>query len=408
MMLSPVYLGLIAIAADVVFTGLLSVWMRPHIDKNRNGQIDASEVTRISDAPHDVIPVGKSLFDITTVPLITVLLNAWQFAFCYGLMAILTCNLLLPADSPISWIAAVWITFLSLIFMCAFCNNGVHVATAHMAHFVYYLCGFIPMAMFKANPPESDVWILALVIVARLALFVGMKYYVWPKYPVFYKLNPLFTRDPQDGRLIPFSTPEMVEADPELKATLHRTVNFKKAELGNLTSLHVPFPTYEILNMNVSSWFAGGAVVAWIVSCVVTKAAIGGGNVSDAVVFGSVAAVSVVVVGVFVWWVPMKPEVSKWITLTHYYPRTTATLCFIAGAVLVSTQLVVARKGDGAALGVVIVAHAFHLIGMGLYAFAYAAVVRYFGFAASFKRLFSFVGGHGGVFIVTAGSRPYV
>ncbi|KAI9329603.1 hypothetical protein BDR26DRAFT_922807 [Obelidium mucronatum] len=407
-MLSPVYLGLIAIAADLVLTGLLSAWMRPHVDKNRNGQIDASEVTRISDAPHDVVPIAKSLFDMTTVPLVTVLLNSWQFAFCYGLMAVLTCNLLLPTDSPLSWIAAVWITFLSLIFMCAFCNNGIHVATTHKTHFVYYLCGFIPMAMFKSNPPASDVWILVVVIIARLLLFVGMKYYVWPKYPIFYRLDPLFKRDLNNGTLIPFSTPESVEADPELAATLERTMSFKKKELKNLVDLHIPFPTYEILNINVSSWFTGGAVVAWIVSCVVTKAIGGDGNVSDAVVFGSVAAVSAVVVGVFVWWVPMKSEVSKWISLTHYYPRTTATLCFIAGAVLVSTQLVVARKGDGAALGVVIVAHAFHLIGMGLYAFAYAAVVRYFGFAASFKRLFSFVGGHGGVFIGTAGKRAYV
>ncbi|KAJ3026040.1 UNVERIFIED_CONTAM: hypothetical protein HDU68_006312 [Siphonaria sp. JEL0065] len=404
-MLSPVYIGIIAIASDVVFTTVLSIWMRPHVDKNRDGAIEFDEVTRISDAPHDVVPVGQSLFDIATVPLITVLLNAWEFAFAYGLMAVLTCNLLLPATSDLSWIAAVWITFLSLIFMCAFCNNGIHVATSHMVHFVYYLCGFIPMAIFKANPPKQDIWILVAVIVARLAIFVAMKLYVWPKYPPFYKLDPMFTRDPKDGSLIPFSTPEMVASDPALAQRFNEISNLKRSRWNDWTDIHIPFPTYEILNMNVSSWFTGGAVVSWIVYGVVVKAI---GNVSDVVLFGIVAGVAIVFVAVFVWWIPRKSEVSKWITLTHYYPRTTATLCFFAGAALLSTQLVVAGEGDGAALVVVIIAHVFHFIGMGLYAFAYAAVVRYFGFAKSFKRLFSFVGGHGGLIIAKQGGRVFV
>ncbi|KAI9335086.1 hypothetical protein BDR26DRAFT_866171 [Obelidium mucronatum] len=139
---------------------------------------------------------------------------------------------------------------------------------------------------------------------------------------------------------------------------------------------------YEILTIHVSSWFASGAVVSWIVYGVLSKAI---GGVSDGLFFGIVGAVSVAYVGVFVWWAPLWLEVSKWITLTHYYPRGTAVFCFFMGVGIMSTQLIVSRDGNGAALAIVVFAHLFHVIGLGLYGFACAAIVRV---SKSFKSLF--------------------
>ncbi|KAJ3227390.1 hypothetical protein HDU81_006735 [Chytriomyces hyalinus] len=395
--------AVIVIAADAVLSAFFALIMRPIVDKDRNGTITVAEAESerlaSSQRPSAVVSVGTSLYDFGVVPLITVLLNSWAFAAAYGLVAVLTCNVLLPSvGMPTAefagwdWIITVYLSFASLLFMCAFCNNGIHMATSHAVHFVYYACGFVPMGLYVRLPAG---WIVAVVVVARLALFVGVKMFVWPNFPQFYELDPIFKRSPDpDAHLIVFSTPETVQQNPQLRKTLD-TISL---ELVKTT--HIPFPIYEIININVASYFTWGAVLGWAVVFTVLRATQGQNRAGElGLVLGVTAAVTagVGVLAVFVF--PSSTERSKWKTLESYYPRTSALLALFIGAGLVSTHLVT-KWGDFNAsipLGVFIVTLGLHVVALFLYVFWYAAVVRYFGFGASLRRMFPVKAGNGGV-----------
>ncbi|KAJ3070964.1 hypothetical protein HDU99_002536 [Rhizoclosmatium hyalinum] len=83
--------------------------------------------------------------------------------------------------------------------------------------------------------------------------------------------------------------------------------------------------------------------------------------------------------------------------------RVSATIAFFIGAGLVSFSMRRGESDNDADLGIML---AFHVISLGLYFFGYVAVVRYFGFGKSFKRLFSLIPGHGGVVIEKTAGRP--
>ncbi|KAJ3388266.1 hypothetical protein HDU80_011754 [Chytriomyces hyalinus] len=398
--------ALVVVVIDAVISTIFAIVMRSAVDTDRNGTIsvEEAEAERLesSQRPSAVVAVGTSLYDFGTIPLITVLLNSWAFAAAYGLVAVLTCNALLPSIGSSNvpgfagwdWIITLYLSFASLLFMCAFCNNGIHMATSHAVHFVYYACGFAPMALYVRLPAG---WIVALVVATRLGMFVGIKMFVWPNFPQFYELDPIFKRssDP-DAHLIVFSTPETVRQDPELRKTLD-TVSIEV-----VTTLHIPFPIYEIININIASYFTWGAVLGWAVVLTALRVTQSQTRTVDVgLALGVTAAVTagVGVLAVFVF--PSLPERSKWKTLERYYPRVSALFALFVGAGLVSTHLATKWGGFSASIpvGVFVVTHGLHVVALFLYVFGYAAVVRYFGWGASLRRMFPVKAGNGGVFM---------
>ena len=93
----------------------------------------------------------------------------------------------------IGWLLVVWVVFLTDLFMCAFSMNGIHICTSHEVHFVYYGCGFIPVALYWRMPPHG--WIVPFYIICRLAIHTCFKNYVWPKYPSPFEIVPLYVWD---------------------------------------------------------------------------------------------------------------------------------------------------------------------------------------------------------------------
>ncbi|KAI8892539.1 hypothetical protein BC833DRAFT_611390 [Globomyces pollinis-pini] len=362
---------------DIILSIPLAYFTRKMIDKNSNGQVDPNELHRVfgdENTNFQAIDVatGNSIYEIATIPLITVLLNSWSFATAYGFIAVLTCNLLLPdrVSDQYGWLITLWVVFYSLVFMCAFANNGIHVATSHAVHFIYYGVGFIPLGLYARNP---EFWLVIIMVVWRLTVFMGIKFYAWPKYPDFYRTTPLYTRS--DVGLVLFSIPGQLEQQEDVLQRL------KKPTWKDFQNILIPFPVYEILNIHVATMFTIGGLIAWPISKILFNLS----TFQDEYILLIAVSASLVFGVVFVYLAPPLYEVHKYKTLTNYYPKIMALLAIFVGSMTISSSILYMRSTSRTVV-LIFLTHAFHFISLGMYFFSYFAVGRYFGWIKGLKR----------------------
>lgn len=354
------HVALIAIGVDFVVTIVSGLLARPHVDKDGDGKITVNELPKISENLGNVVPKGGSLYDVGVMSPIQVLIESFAFAATYGAITVLACNYVFVDHIPdrFGWIITLWLSFLSMAFMCAFSANGIHVCTGHDVHFVYYGCGYLPMSLYLRLP---DRWVVAVVILARLILHTGFKHIVWPKYPMFYDIVPLYSNE--SGEVKPFCTPE----DRTTKIT----------SLGQTLSntFLIPFPMYEILHVHVGSALCFGGIIG-----VICVAIFGDNNSSNTVMFALI--ISLVVSFLYIA-IPGGYFPQKWDVIQRYYPRPLAVLSFVAGAGCVAANSgqnkAVWRHSGKMQVLVGVVGHGSHFFGALLFLMSYIAAAKHFG-----------------------------
>jgi hypothetical protein len=238
--------ALIYLAIEVGINTVFAVIARPKNNvKGPDGEMHVKFLPRFVDNSHNRPKDFAGLFDMGLVPVPLVLIESFLYATCYGAITVVSCNWAFSqsVNHSYGWLITSFLCMCSLIFMCAFSENCIHVYTSHLVHFIYYGFGFIALALYWELPAA---WIVVLVVIGRLAIHTAVKYYVWPNYPDFFTIVPLYKRD-ENLNIIQFSTPS-----PDLK----------KVE-GMIFSC-VPITVYEILHGSFASYMTYGGFIAVI------------------------------------------------------------------------------------------------------------------------------------------------
>ncbi|CAE7927467.1 unnamed protein product [Symbiodinium sp. KB8] len=172
---------------DVVVCALFAVILRPCVDKDGNNRIGLNELPQWAVSLGPVVD-GGGFYNLGTLTLLQTLLEAFAFSATYGLITVLTCNVLfIRLDETLGSILTVYTVFQAMQFQCTYSTNGVHVATGHIVHFVYYACGFLPLYFYRRS---MATWLVAALVAVRLVAHTALKFYVWPKYPSFSQIYP--------------------------------------------------------------------------------------------------------------------------------------------------------------------------------------------------------------------------
>ena len=348
-------------ASDVVITVGCAWLSRRAVDRDGDGKISHNELPELSSfLPESIVTRNARLYEFTLLTVPQVLTEAFLFSFGYGVITVLACNWLLVGrvDDRVGWLIATWLVFVACVFMCAFSTNGVHVATGHIVHFVYYACGFAALALYWRPPPDF-AWLMPLYILLRLGLHTVVKYVVWPGYPQVHAIFPLYAQQAGETTWAVVSRPEDKPAEAP------------KA----LFSLAIPFPTFEILNVNVTSSLAIGAIVG---CCVVA-----GAGSSPVALLAAASGSAVLVPALYSLpfaWMPLKRS-----SLSRFWPRLSGAAFAAAGAAMVvvnsteDTTRSFPTEWGGAGVAALVVGHVSHVAGAGLFAFSYVAGSKHFG-----------------------------
>ena len=369
------HVAAIWMAADVVVT-LGCAWLsRRAVDRDGDGKISHNELPNLSSFLSDrdgdgkishngIVTRGARLYDFTLLTVAQVLVEAFLFSFGYGVITVLTCNWLLVGrvDDRVGWLIATWLVFVTCVFMCAFSTNGIHVATNHVIHFVYYGCGFAALALYW-RPPDFP-WLMPVYILLRLGLHTAVKYVVWPGYPSLPAIFPLYAQQAGEPTWAVVSRPDDKPA---------------QAPKG-LLRLAVPFPCFECLNTHVTSSLAIGAVVG---CCIVASAGATGGGSSPAILLAAACGSAVLTATLYSLpcaWMPLKRS-----SLSRFWPRLSGGAFAAAGAAMVvvnsteGTAASLPAVWGGAGVAALVVGHVSHVAGAGLFAYSYVAGAKHFG-----------------------------
>ncbi|CAE7339280.1 unnamed protein product [Symbiodinium sp. CCMP2456] len=351
---------IVAITAgiDVVVCALFSVIFRPCVDKDGNNRIGLNELPQWAVSLGPVVD-GGGFYNLGTLTLLQTLLEAFAFSATYGLITVLTCNVLfIRLDKTLGSILTVYTVFQAMQFQCTYSTNGVHVATSHIIHFVYYACGFLPLYFYRRS---MAAWLVTALVAVRLIAHTALKFYVWPKYPSFHQIFPLFER--VNGELKQWCT---VETYPEKSKSL---------PLMQLLSLCIPFPVYEMLNMHITSCMCFGGIISLL--CMVALPEGSDTSRSLAITVGASSLAALLYMFLPCGWVP-----GKLATLSRFFPRTLAVLGFAAGAGLVTLNLTPEFRAttDNMAAVIIVTGHSLHAFGLFLFLWSWFAARRHLSY----------------------------
>jgi len=376
------------LVVDIVVTVGTAFFARRYFDKNGNGTTDNDELPKLS--ANIKAPVGEDagLYDFILASVGPFNLEAFMYATAYGGITVLTCNKVFPGlsslRSEVGWLLTIYAVFFSDLFLCAFSTNAVHVVTSHMTHFVYYGCGFIPVALY-AGPPLPNAWLVPLYIILRLGIHTCFKFYTRPNYPSAWNIVPMYKLSKETGQWEVGSQPGDADDRPAPLCEFF----WKWA---------VPFPAFEMLNVLWASHLTMGGVIAAIASSVMASQELDQHHAIWVSLLGALGF-SVPYVNSRLTHVQLRMR-----GLSHFWPRSGAVLCAVVGAGMVAVPWShdpghpeAADLSETAAIALLLVEHGAHAVGLGLFAWSFFATAKHIGFGRACLRLSIFS---------SAGQRP--
>eukprot|EP00873_Tetraselmis_striata_P014241 jgi/Tetstr1/434505/TSEL_023597.t1 len=316
--------ALIWIGADLALWVVLALLLRPKVDKDGDGKISGDELPQFTaDAIHPVD--GGGLYADTVVTILQTGIEAMAFSAAYGALAVFLCNHVLVGrvHDTVGWLITVWMVFFVCCFMCAFSCNRIHVVTSHVIHFVYYGFAFLPVGLYWRLPAW---WLVLAVVIYRLSIHTAVKYYVYPGYPSYQRIVPLYRARNSGGGYELAGRPET--ADEDYKDGI------------SPTAMCLVYPVYEVVNLHVTSKMGYGILIG---CAALWTAGDAGGS---------------------------PPETCLWIAMGA------------AGAAMSVLNMREDHFRNGAAelaIGAVIIAHLVHVLGASLLVLSYLAVWHNFG-----------------------------
>lgn len=254
----------VALALVGSLGAFVAIRTRPRIDVNRDGTVNPSEVPiRVQNNFKAVVLDRPTLYDLAIGGnFYRTALESFLHAFCYGCQVVFLCNgTMVHMDRRYSYILTATMVFKACMFMCMYSNNGAHIVTAHVIHFVYYGCAFLSLFFYWWTPElDSGGWLVGIYALAILLTYTAGRYYGLPNYPSSEQIIRLYKLDVTTGEWKLASTPQLLSGDCETEVRPPRS----EYSIWSLT-----LPAFEIFNAHASSSFAWGVLSAVLVNATI-------------------------------------------------------------------------------------------------------------------------------------------
>jgi len=305
-----------------------------------------------------------NLYDFCILPLGHVLLESFSFSFTYGAIATLGVSFLFSQyfSAAYGWIFVINISFFVLCFQCAFATNGVHVMTSHEVHVIYYFSGLLSVFLYDDLPA---FYLVLSAIVVKLTTWYKLKQHVWPNYPFFPKVAPMFqkTDEPQEND-IPWKlwmTPCIHNKFTEDEINLfNNKVLLGKGYWYALTRLGVPIINYEAMNMMITSVCFFGGWVGFIVRTVYEPHRYDSTDDFTAIYIAVASSFTISLIFVLLNSYHHLLD-SRMFFYPKFYPRTSVVLSFTLGSLFIAANDEKMLEAEKWATELVIIAHAAHI-----------------------------------------------
>ena len=253
---------LIAIAVVGSLGALVAIKTRAAVDRNHDGIVNPEEVPiRVQNNFKPVIVQSPGLYDLTIASLYRTIVESFLHAFCYGCQTVFLCNIIMgptimDMDERYSYLFTTTMVFMACMFMCMYSNNGVHILTKHVIHFVYYSCAFLSLFFLWTVPDPSGL--VAVYALSILLTYTAGRYYGLPNYPSMQQIVRLYKYDNATGEeeWILGSTPQLLSGD------IGTEVEPLRSEYAQWA---ITCPTFEVFNRLMSSSFTIGVTSAVVV-----------------------------------------------------------------------------------------------------------------------------------------------
>jgi len=340
-----------------------SYGVRRHFDKNKNGKIDPDEVPFLQITQDMPVKLNSPDYnDLSILSLIRTFVEAMLHSFCYGCLTVFSMNFMMSSvDRRYAYLVTCLMINMMCMFMCKYATNGIHVATSHEVHFLYYGFGYIALVFFWRKPERE--YLIAVAVLFLHTIYIVGRCYSLPRYPSFYKIFRLYNLCESEWKLVPIArlggtendNEEMnnfedervdpaVTARPNPREYSKWALVFPAYEIMDPRDYNkwaVVFPVYEIMNTHISSSVSIGILSGWATSMIVQRTGIFNvlevSNVSLGISV-AIAALVVLTVQSIGLYGPVENKMHSKV-LANFRPKTVATLVAMLGATTVVIQL---------------------------------------------------------------------